>query len=200
MGGLRVTNNLNREYITDEQVDQIGEEFDLSRARAVFCREFVITCSIKESAKRAGITRDGGTKILKDPRALDAIRKMHSLLKAYDNIGTAALAGQMAIWSKSNINDYYDDDWIVKKKSELTIEQLSCINSIIRVVDTKTGQVTIKLTLIDKLKANENLARPFGLYEQIGAELKELDNMTEKQLIEFIEKNKPSNNGSSRHK
>lgn len=171
----------------DSKVRRLAIDLELEQKQFEFCNEYLIDFNIKKSAKRAGYSAQHGYKLIKDKHIIIALKKMQEIKCAYQNISESSLAGQMAIWSQSLITDYYDENWILKKPSELTDNQKSCIASI-NLKFNKDGAPFLGVTLIDKLKSNENLARPMLLYALDNDDDK-LDEKTLEELETWIAEN-----------
>lgn len=174
----------------NEKIDELLETLKFKSKQASFIKEFVIDFKPEEAAERAGYgDRKYGYNLLRRPEVNQAIEAILSAHEENALITPEFLQGQMGIYSKSNMADYFSDEGFVGW-SNLTRKQTSCIKMFHKKFD-KEGRPDIKLSLYDADRANENLARSKGLYSESKEDPKEFDGLSQDELIDWLGENLP---------
>lgn len=164
------------------------EDLKLSHKQQLFIYEYSRHYNLSKASRATKLSRSYCYALLKQESTLQALEVLQSLAVSFETITPASLVGQMAIWSRVNVADFYHDNGTAKGLNEITREQASCIKEVRHKFD-KYGERHITFVFHDPKKANKLLSDAFGLYSELNTknENDEIDNMTAEQLEEFIE-------------
>lgn len=164
-------------------------KLQLNSKQRKFCTEFIKDYHLENASARAGFTPTYGYKLILKKEIQRCIQLMQICNDAYTNLTEENLVGQMALWCNADITDYFDNNWNLKPLAQLTPEQRCCIQNIKCKVD-RDGNTEVTLSLVDKMKANVNIGKTYGLYTPPKDISDAIDNMNEEELERFLNENK----------
>lgn len=173
----------------DESINRMLEEMKFKGRKTEFVKQFVLDFNPEKAAARAGYgSAKHGFKLIKEESVLNAIKAVLDAHEANALITPEFLQGQMGIYARSNMADYFDRDGAFKGFDQISRAEASCISGFHKKYD-KEGRPEYKIQLYDAMKANELMSKVHQLYEKPVEDPHEFDDMTQDELIEWLSEN-----------
>lgn len=173
----------------DESINRMLEEMKFKGKKTEFVKQFVLDFNPEKAAARAGYgSAKHGFKLIKEESVLNAIKSVLDAHEANALITPEFLQGQMGIYARSNMADYFDRDGTFKGFGQISRAEASCISGFHKKYD-KEGRPEYKIQLYDAMKANELMSKVHQLYEKPVEDPHEFDDMTQDELIEWLSDN-----------
>ena len=140
---------------------------DLTEKERTFVKEYILSGDTIHSAKKAEyvMVETMATKLIQKQEILAEIELIREeIVRKKGSLSQEEVVKEFKLIAEANILDFYDEMGNVKDIDEMDKEKARCVKEIVRTVNPKTGAVTVKVTMHDKISALQNLGRIGGYY------------------------------------